>query len=235
MQATPWFHVRTGPVGRLTGVGGLLLLVAGPVATLLAAPPTTPLQPGRDVIVRELGAGKLLVAARNLPDPNFTDTVVFLVQHSAEGAAGVVINRPSGIPVSRALPNVVAGTGAGATTFIGGPVSQQDVLALSRTACAACPLVARDVYLVNSADALKERLTAGADERQLRVYLGYAGWGAGQLEMETRRGGWRVLDADARVVFDPDPETLWRRLIRRTEGVLAQWRESPRTWALGPG
>ncbi len=110
-----------------------------------------------------------------------------------------------------------------ATAFIGGPVSQDTVLALSRAACDACPLVGRDVYLVNTPDALKERLAAGADARGLRVYVGYAGWGGGQLEAETRQGAWRVLEADARVVFDPDPESLWRRLIKRTEAVLALW------------
>jgi putative transcriptional regulator len=233
MKATPRFRVRTGRVGRLAGAGGLML-VAGSIAALLGAPRTTLLQPGRDVIVRELAAGKLLVAARNLPDPNFTDTVVLLVQYSDEGAAGLVINRPSGVPLSRALPGVTAVSGAGATTFIGGPVSQQAVLALSRTACTTCPLVGRDVYLVNTADALKQRLATGADERHLRVYLGYAGWGPGQLQKETRQGGWHVLDAEARVVFDPDPETLWRRVIRRTEGVLARLLESPRRGTPSP-
>jgi putative transcriptional regulator len=78
------------------------------------------------------------------------------------------------------------------------------------------------VYLVNTADALLKRLAKGADERQLRVYLGYAGWGSGQLEVETRQRAWHVLNADARIVFDPNPETLWRRVIRQAETVLAR-------------
>jgi putative transcriptional regulator len=198
-----------------------LLPIAAAVAAMLVEPRATTLQPASDVIVRELAAGKLLVAARNLPDPNFTDTVVLLVQYSRDGAAGLVINRPSDVPLSRALPGVAA-AGGGATAFIGGPVSQQAVLALSRAACDACPLVGRDVYLVNTADALQKRLAKGADVRQLRVYLGYAGWGSGQLEAETRQRAWHVLNADARIVFDPDPETLWRRVIRQTETVLAR-------------
>ena len=227
-SATPWWRARTGRAARL-GVCALLLIV-GVVAAMLDAPRATPLQPGREVIVRELAVGKLLIAARNLPDPNFTETVVLVVNYSHEGAAGIVINRPSGIPLSRALPGVAAVTGVAAAAFIGGPVSQQAVLALSRAACDACPRVGREVYLVNTADALKERLAKGADERQLRVYLGYAGWGAGQLETETRQGAWHVLDADARVVFDPEPETLWQRVIKRTEGVLARLNASRRTW-----
>lgn len=219
-NATPWLRVRTGRVGQLAGVCGLLMM-AGSAAALLAERPTAALQPGRDVIVGELAAGTLLVAARNLPDPNFTDTVVLLLEYSRDGAAGLVLNRPSEVPLSRAFPGVEQGAGVAATAFIGGPVSQDAVLALSRAACEACPRVGGDIYLVNTPDALKERLAAGADARRLRVYLGYAGWGGGQLETETRQGAWRVLEADARVVFDPDPESLWRRLIKRTEGVLA--------------
>jgi putative transcriptional regulator len=211
--------VRPG-AGQLVGLCGLLIL-AGATA-LLAERGALPLQPGRDVVVPQLAAGKLLVAARHLPDPNFTDTVVLLVEYSRDGAAGLVLNRPSVVPLSRALPGVEPPAGA-ETAFVGGPVAQDAVLALSRVPCDACPLVGRDVYLVNTSEALQDRLAAGADARRLRVYVGYAGWGGGQLEAETRRGSWRVLEADARVVFDPDPETLWRRLIRRTEAVLALW------------
>lgn len=219
-SGTPWLRVRTGLAGRLGGVFGLLMLT-GSVAAWPAERRAEALQPGRDVIVGQLAAGTLLVAARHLPDPNFADTVVLLVEYSREGAAGLVLNRPSDVPLSRALPGVEQAANVAATAFIGGPVSQGAVLALSRAACDACPLVGRNVYLVNRPDALKARLAAGADARGLRVYVGYAGWGGGQLEAETRRGSWRVLQANASVVFDPEPETLWRRLITRTEAVLA--------------
>ena len=218
---TSWFRARTRGTGRLAGLRRLPLIAAA-LAISLDASRATPRQPGPDVIVRELAAGKMLVAARNLPDPNFTDTVVLLVQYSREGAAGLVINRPSDIPLSKVLPDLAATARVGTTAFIGGPVSQQAVLALSRAACDACPPLGREVYLVNTPDALTQRLANGADTRQVRVYLGYAGWGPGQLEAETRQHAWRVLDADARVVFDPQPATVWRRLITRTEAVLAR-------------
>ena len=121
-SASPWRRVRTGRAGRLPGVWGLLPIAAA-VAAMLVEPRATTLQPGRDVIVRELAVGKLLVAARNLPDSNFTDTVVLLVQYSRDGAAGLVINRPSDVPLSRALPGVAPAAGGRATAFIGGPVS----------------------------------------------------------------------------------------------------------------
>ena len=224
-SATPWLPAHAGRAGWHLGMC-VLLLAAGPLA-LTAARRATPLQPGPEVIVRELAAGKLLVAARNLPDPNFTDTIVLLLQYSRDGAAGLVINRPSDVPLSRALPDVAAVAGVAATAFFGGPVSQQAVLALSRTACDGCPPLGRDVYLVNTPDALKAQLAKGANVRQLRIYFGYAGWGPAQLEAEARKGAWHVLEVDARVVFDPEPETLWRRMIRRTEAVLARLSGAP--------
>jgi putative transcriptional regulator len=226
MRATPWRRVQPG---RVDALGRVCALVVVATAALMAARPAATSQPGPEVVVRELGAGKLIVAARHLPDPNFTDTVVLLVEYSRDGAAGVVINRPSDVPLSRALPDLAAAAGAGATAFMGGPVSPQAVIALSRTACDRCRSLGRDVYLVNTPEALKERLSRGTDVRQLRVYLGYAGWSSGQLEVETRKGAWHVLGADARLVFDPDPRTMWQRAIRRTEAVLASLRASPRS------
>ncbi len=215
-------RVRTGRFGRLAGLCGLLL-IAGAAAAMLAEHGATAVQPGREVTVRELAAGKLLVAARNLPDPNFADTVVLLIEYSPDGAAGLVVNRPSDVLLTRVLPGGGQVADAAATAFIGGPVAQDSVLALSREACNGCRMVSRDVYLVNTPDALTERLAGGADRRRLRVFVGYAGWGGGQLEAETRKGAWRVLTADATIVFDSDPASLWQRMIRRTEAVLA-WR-----------
>ncbi len=137
-NATPWLRVRTGRAGRLAGTCGLLVM-AGAVAAILAEPVPASLQSGRDVIVRELAAGKLLVAGRNLPDPTFTDMVVLLIEYSRDGAAGLVLNRSSGGLLSRALPGIEQAAGVAATAFIGGPVSQDTVLALSRVACDACP------------------------------------------------------------------------------------------------
>lgn len=209
---------RAGPLTRLCGtLATACALAATPVERVGATR-----QPGRDVIVRQLAAGRLLVAARTLPDPNFAETVVLLIEYSRDGAAGLVLNRPSDVPLSQVIPGAGQTVGAEAPTFAGGPVSQASVLALSRTACQACPVVARDVYLVNTPDALKGLLAKGQDERRLRIYTGYAGWQGGQLDAEVRLGAWRVLEAEATIVFDAEPASLWRRMIARTEAVLAR-------------
>jgi putative transcriptional regulator len=215
----PRLRIRTGRVGRFAFVCGLLM-IAGPLAATLLEK-VGARQPGNEVLVRQLSAGTLLVAARNLPDPNFANTVVLLVDHSRDGAAGLVLNRPSRVPLSRLRPGAEPFASIASPAFIGGPVSPETVLALSRAACDGCREVDRDVHLVNAPAALQALIAGGADEHRLRVYVGYAGWGRGQLESEVRRGGWRVVAGTAPVVFDPDPSSLWRRMIERTEAVLA--------------
>ena len=198
-----------------------LLLTAGVLGTAFGGGTDASYQPGNGVIVRQLAAGTLLVAGRNLPDPNFSETVVLLVEYSGDGAAGLVLNRPSGAPLSRVLPSVQSAAGVASRAFSGGPVSTGTVLALSRAPCDGCRAIARDVHLVRSSDTLTALLADDGDERRLRVYAGYAGWARTQLEDEVRQGAWRVLAVDARIVFDPNPSSLWRRMIERTEAVLA--------------
>ena len=187
---------------------------------LSAAGPAEP-QPGREVIVRQLAAGTMLVSARNLPDPNFSDTVVLLIEYGPGGAAGLVLTRPSEVPLARVLPDLAPVTSVGARVFIGGPVSPGTVIALSRGACDGCREVTRGVALVSDGAVLRERIAAGADDRRLRVYAGYAGWSAEQLEREVRQQAWRVIEGEASIVFDDDPATLWRRMLARAESVLA--------------
>lgn len=81
---------------------------------------------------KELGAGKLLVAARNLPDPNFAATVVLLADFNAQGAMGLIVNRPTKVTLGRILPGLEQAPGRGATAFFGGPLSISGVLALLR-------------------------------------------------------------------------------------------------------
>jgi putative AlgH/UPF0301 family transcriptional regulator len=78
-----------------------------------------------------------------------------------------------------------------------------------------------DVYTISSERLLQNALHAGTDANAFRVYLGYAGWGPGQLEREVEAGGWWVFPADAKNVFDAHPETLWTRLIEKTELQIA--------------
>jgi putative transcriptional regulator len=174
--------------------------------------------------VKALAAGKLLVASRDLLDPNFAETVVLLVDYRPDGAAGLVVNVRTDVPLARLFGHLDLGANALSRSFSGGPVARDSALALmrSRPAMAGARPVAADVHLVASRDALEELLTTDADADRFRVYLGRSGWGPGQLDRETLRGAWHILPAEANLVFDPNPATLWRRLIRSADVLLVR-------------
>ena len=185
-----------------------------------------PAHPGRQLmpgIVRELAAGKLLIAGRDLPDGNFAETVILLADYGAGGAMGLILNRQSDIPVSRAFPKLKAAP-PDARIFVGGPVGTTKVVGLLRARSPEKDVrhIVSDIFLVAEREPLEGLIGSGADARHFRVYFGYAGWAPGQLEHEAVEGAWHVVSADADLVFDPDPATIWQREVRRTEGLMAR-------------
>ncbi len=178
---------------------------------------------GTPVRAEDLGPGKFLVARRNLPDPNFVQTVILLAQYEEKGALGLVINRVTEFPVSRVLADFKGAAKRSDFVYSGGPVARTGVLSLLRSSSS--PGDARhifaDVYLVSSKALLEKSLAAGAESERLRIYLGYAGWTAGQLQQELKLGTWHVMRADPAVVFDSDPASVWNRMIERAQIRLA--------------
>ena len=105
-----------------------------------------------------------------------------------------------------------------------GPVDLAAVRALlrSKTKPEGAQKVFGDVYLVSSKPLLEKALSEGKDSSALHVYLGYAGWGAGQLEAEVKIGAWYIFRGDAEAVFASDPDSVWLRLFRRRELQIAR-------------
>lgn len=173
-----------------------------------------------------LGKGKFLIAGRELGDPNFFHTVVLLLEHSSEGALGVIVNRPTEVKLADLLPDMKGLGGRLDLVFAGGPVLPSQMLILIRSAGE--PREAREVmagvYYSSSRETLAELVAQGGDGADVRVFAGHAGWAAGQLEWEVERGGWHILTAESSSVFDEEPAMLWERLIERTSGVLARLR-----------
>ena len=180
-------------------------------------------QPAR---VEELAEGKLLVAVRGSPDPYFAESVILLARYEERNAVGVIINRRIKVSISRALPGMKGANNRTDPVYDGGPVGRTGVLALLRSPKPPqeAGRIFADVYLVSSRSLLESTLAAGTAPDRFRVYLGYCGWGAGQLEREVERGLWYILPANARTVFDNDPNSVWSRLIERREEKLAQVR-----------
>lgn len=166
-------------------------------------------------------AGRLLVASPMLGDPNFRRTVVLMISHTAEGALGVVLNRPSQQRVGEAVPGWEQLTSEPGVVFSGGPVEPERVLALGRSldaeASSSWTAVLGRVGMVDldaKPAALAQTVSA------VRLFSGYAGWGAGQLESELGEGAWFVLDALEEDPLTDAPQDLWRRVFRRQRDDL---------------
>jgi putative transcriptional regulator len=173
-------------------------------------------------------AGRLLVATPLLGDPNFRRTVVLIVEHEdVQGTLGVVLNRPTTIGVDQVLEQWTELATEPSVVFRGGPVAPNSALALAMVPGKDEPVGWR---ALDGAPALARlglldldtppRLLAPAIT-SLRVYAGYAGWSPGQLEAEIEEGAWYVLTAQPGDVFAPEPDRLWRQVLRRQEGDLA--------------
>jgi putative transcriptional regulator len=172
----------------------------------------------------DLDVGKLLVASRDLGDPNFAQTVILLVHYKEDqGAVGLVVNRRTDVPISRVFQDLKEAKSHTDPVYVGGPVELNSVLALLKTASKPdnATRVFNDVYLISNKDLLKETLASGAESSVFHTYVGYAGWSAGQLEHEVELGAWHIMPADAATVFHSDPDSVWQRLIRRTESQIA--------------
>lgn len=169
-----------------------------------------------------LEAGSLLVATPALVDPNFAHAVVMLLDLD-DGALGVVLNRPSAVPVSEVLPGwdeVLTGPDV---LFQGGPVATDSALAVADVRPGEDePVGFRRLFGstgIVDLDAPAEILVPAL--AGMRVFAGYAGWGAGQLEAEIEEGSWYVLPALPGDLFGGSPEGLWARVLRRQPGELA--------------
>ncbi len=174
--------------------------------------------------------GQLLVAAPLLTDPNFHRTVILIGEHGSEGAMGVVLNRPSPVTVSAALAPLGPIVGDDDFVYVGGPVQTDAVVVLA-------DFVDPDLsagVVFESVGFVPGEVEDAADLgplRKARVFVGYSGWGSGQLENELEERAWILADATTDDVFAQDAERLWTRVLRRLGGayaVLALLPEDPR-------
>lgn len=178
--------------------------------------------------MHESTRGRLLVATPSLLDPNFVRTVIFMLEHNEEGAIGVVLNRPSELPVATTIEPWAGRTVPPSVLFLGGPVSPSSVIALA------------SVSLDDAGDNWNQILgrigtvdldvdptdVPGLDE--VRMFAGYAGWSGGQLEAELHDDGWFVVDAELTDIHTDDPLELWWEVVGRQPGPVGRLAYYPR-------
>ena len=178
--------------------------------------------------VQEIAPGKLLVASDQLGDPNFAESVILIVQHDAEnGTMGLILNRRTKIPLSKVFADIKGAKSD--PVYIGGPVSTGSAQALFRSADKPeqATRVFGDIYASGSKDLIEKSIAAGIAQSKFRVYIGYGGWEAGQLEREIELGAWSLIRASADTVFDDDPDSLWDRARRESDRRIARARPLP--------
>lgn len=170
-----------------------------------------------------LRAGMLLVATPTLLDPNFAGTVVLLLDVDEEGVLGVVLNRPSPVPVGEVLAGWSDTLTEPGVVFQGGPVGRDSALAIGRLRDPAeAPVGFRPIVDgLGLVDLDTPPELVGGDLAGLRVYAGYAGWGAGQLDGEIEEGAWYTVPGEPRDAFRDDTQAMVRDVLRRQPGELA--------------
>jgi putative transcriptional regulator len=162
--------------------------------------------------------GKFLIASPKLVDPNFTKTVVLMVQHDEKGALGVVVNRPLEVTVQQACEQVLgSGCEVGGVLHHGGPCEAL-LMVLHTDEANGETEVLPGLYFTTAKDSVERLLENPVDE--MRFFVGYSGWGPGQLEAEFETGSWFTTPATSDRVFGA-VENLWTRLT--TEANLSKW------------
>ena len=167
--------------------------------------------------------GRLLVATPTLEDPNFRRTVVLMLDHTEDGALGIVVNRPLDVDVSAVLPAWQPYTTAPGRLFQGGPVQLDSALGLVAVPGdgdepVGVKRIVGSLGLIDL-DTPPEIIVGGV--AGLRIFAGYAGWSSGQLEGEITEGAWYVVESEPDDVFSLHPDTLWRRVLRRQNDQMA--------------
>ncbi len=177
--------------------------------------------------------GKLLVATRTMPDADFAQAVVLLLHSDSQGVVGLIVNRPSEVPLSHLFPKLKDAPTGKAPVYLGGlvalgarglvrslehnpgkaaPEKTNPPKSSPHNRAAAWPVFG-GVSVITDPTALEKLALTGARPEVFRVYAGYTGWSAEQLRHELKLGYWTVATPTESIVFDPHPATVWSRLI----------------------
>jgi putative transcriptional regulator len=175
--------------------------------------------------------GRLLISEPFLPDPNFERTVVLLCEHNDEGSFGFVLNKPSILKVNEVMEDL---TGLESVVYIGGPVQQDTLHFIHRNiAIENAVEITGNVFWGGDFETILSLCdTKQASSQDIRFFLGYSGWGPGQLNAELEQDSWIVCDfVTDQLLFDTEPQLLWRKALDSMGGkysVISNYPVDPR-------
>lgn len=175
---------------------------------------------------QDIQKGQILIAMPTLADPNFRQTVVLVCEHGMEGTLGLILNRPTELEVSALLSEVPDLPGP-KRVYTGGPVGKDGMLVLCRSRFNPNGhAILNDISLAKDLQVLKDPELLGPGG-QIRCYLGYAGWGPGQLETELKAGAWHTIPGNSEIVFNADPSSVWQETMRKMGGEWSIYATMP--------
>ncbi len=171
--------------------------------------------------------GRLLISEPFLPDPNFERTVVLLCEHNAEGSFGFVLNKPSILKVNEVMEDI---TSIESFVFVGGPVQQDTLHFIHRnTQLQNAVEIAANVYWGGDFETLLSQCdTRQVSTNDIRFFLGYSGWGPGQLDAELEQDSWIVCDfVTEQLLFETDSQLMWKKALDAMGGRFSVYSNYP--------
>lgn len=186
------------------------------------------LKPERKQVTPKPGA--MLISEPFLPDDNFKRTVIMLCEHNEEGSIGFILNKPLGMMINEAVEDFPEFK---VPLYLGGPVEHNTLHYLHRLGDkidGSQPLL-DGLWWGGNFETIKAEIESGnVQPGDVRFFLGYSGWGQGQLENELKEKSWVVADGKASYIFDTEPDELWKVVLRDMGGqyqLMSTFPDSP--------
>ena len=174
--------------------------------------------------------GNLIIAEPFLGDKNFERSVAILCEHNEQGSFGLVLNQQTNLKLDDVMENVYGDL----PLFLGGPVEQNTLHFIHRlgTQITGTIEIGNGIYWSGNFEEVKTLINIGKiTEKDIRLFVGYSGWGSGQLEGEMKQNSWIVSETDANFIFDTPTKEFWRAVLKRMGGeykVLSNYPTDPR-------
>src|SRR3569832_1268654 len=158
----------------------------------------------------------------HIVDPRFRESLILITDHARNGSAGLIVNHPTHVAVTHALTGLIELRDLDEDhLYVGGPIASDEVFILMRSDSPRPVIhVFANIYFGRCVEALRQLAPHVNPHETLRMYIGYVGWTAGQLEEEIERGDWIVAPPDGETIFNASPQILWQRFIKNWSG---QW------------
>jgi putative transcriptional regulator len=177
-----------------------------------------------------LSKGKIIIAEPYLGDKNFERSVVLLCEYNEQGAFGLVLNQLTNMKLDEVMENVYSEL----PLYLGGPVEQTSLHFIHRLGIEIKGAIdiGNGIFWSGDFEQVKTLINIGKIlEDDIRLFIGYSGWSAGQLERELKQNSWIVSDIDASLIFEIPSKNFWREVLKRMGGqykVLSNYPTDPR-------